>query len=114
MSNVGTRTVCKKDMCAGCMACVDSCRHGAIAIEDTIEAYNARIDPTRCVGCGLCEKTCPQMVSPIFVASSRVATGVGERYIAQDVIFVRGSGYGHLGGVCGVKWISVFMCTGGR
>lgn len=51
---------------------------------------------------------------PIFVASSRVATGVGERYIAQDVIFVRGSGYGHLGGVCGVKWISVFMCTGGR
>lgn len=51
---------------------------------------------------------------PIFVASSRVATGVGERYIAQNVIFVRGSGYGHLGGVCGVKWISVFMCTGGR
>lgn len=27
---------------------------------------------------------------PIFVASSRVATGVGERYIAQNVIFVRG------------------------
>lgn len=55
------RTVCEKDMCAGCMACVDSCAHKAIAIQDGISSYNAVIDESKCVGCGLCEHVCQQL-----------------------------------------------------
>lgn len=55
------RTVCEKDKCAGCMACVDACTHEAIAVQDGIWAYNAIIDPEKCVNCGLCERVCQQL-----------------------------------------------------
>ena len=55
------RTVCEKDKCAGCMACVDACTHDAIAVQDGIWAYNAIIDPEKCVNCGLCERVCQQL-----------------------------------------------------
>ena len=64
MPNTGTKTVCEKDMCAGCMACVDSCGKNAISVVDSLEAYNAVIDMDRCVGCGRCERVCPQVSSP--------------------------------------------------
>ena len=71
------------------MACVDSCRHGAIAIEDTIEAYTPVLILQGAWDVDCARKRVPDGI-PIFVASSRVATGVGERYIAQNVIFVPG------------------------
>ena len=37
-------TVCEKDMCAGCMACIDICPKDAITIRDSLHAYNAVID----------------------------------------------------------------------
>ena len=52
--------VCEKDMCTGCMACVDVCSTRAIIVHDDIESYNAVIDNELCLGCNLCEKICPQ------------------------------------------------------
>ena len=55
------RTVCERDKCAGCMACVDACAHEAVTVQDGIWAYNAVIDPEKCVNCGLCERVCQQL-----------------------------------------------------
>lgn len=65
------KTVCKKDMCAGCMACVEICPKNAVSVEDTIGEYNAVIDTEKCVNCGLCHKTCqennpPKLIKPIY------------------------------------------------
>lgn len=51
-------TVCAKDKCAGCMACVDICPKGAITIEDSVKAYNAVIDEKKCINCNLCHSVC--------------------------------------------------------
>lgn len=53
------RTVCDRDMCSGCMACVNVCKKNAISICDDLKAYNAQIDETKCVNCELCKKVCP-------------------------------------------------------
>ena len=52
------RTVCEKNMCSGCMACVAACAKNAIIIKDSLEAYNAVIDLQKCVNCGACERVC--------------------------------------------------------
>lgn len=62
--------VCKKDKCAGCMACVECCPKGAITIVDNIVSYNAEIDKTKCIECGICHRVChinnpPLMKKPI-------------------------------------------------
>lgn len=101
MSNTDAKTVCERNLCAGCMACVESCRHGAIRVEDSVESYNAFIDPNKCVECGLCVSVCPQIVSPSAVypiewrqgwakdsslraksSSGGLATAISESFIA--------------------------------
>lgn len=60
------RTVCKRNMCTGCMACVSVCQNHAISIRDSLQAYNAVIDTQKCVNCGACERVCQsnQIVEP--------------------------------------------------
>lgn len=58
------KTVCKQDMCTGCMACVDKCPKQAVSVKDDLMHYNAVIDESRCVQCGLCERVC-QQVKPV-------------------------------------------------
>lgn len=54
------RTVCKKDECTGCMACVDICVSDAIEIVDDLDTYNAVIQEN-CINCGACQKICPTL-----------------------------------------------------
>lgn len=51
-------TVCQRDQCTGCMACIEVCPRDAITISDSLHAYNAEIDPAKCVGCDRCHKIC--------------------------------------------------------
>ena len=53
-------TVCTKDMCAGCGACVESCSQNAINIIEDIRAYNAVIEKEKCIECGKCSRICPK------------------------------------------------------
>ena len=51
-------TVCQLNKCTGCMACVDICPKNAIVIKDSLDAYNAEIDGTKCINCNLCHNIC--------------------------------------------------------
>lgn len=52
------KTVCTKDNCTGCMACVESCPQNAIKVVDELDSYNAIINEEQCVNCDLCRKVC--------------------------------------------------------
>lgn len=54
------KSVCKIDMCAACMLCVDICRQNAITVEINIMSCNAFIDEIKCIKCNKCMKICPQ------------------------------------------------------
>lgn len=49
-----------KQDCTGCLACIDICPKSAInrIIGDDGHQY-VKIDPSKCIECGLCEKACP-------------------------------------------------------
>lgn len=52
------KTVCEKNKCAGCMACLEMCPKQSIAVYEGLSAYNAVIDDTKCIDCGLCHELC--------------------------------------------------------
>lgn len=52
------KTVCSKDNCVGCMACIELCPKSAIKIVDNLTSYNAVIDEEQCVNCNLCHNVC--------------------------------------------------------
>lgn len=65
------KTVCEKDRCTGCMACIDVCPRNAIKIVDTMRSYNAFKNES-CIECGACQKKCqqnhtPPMLSPNYM-----------------------------------------------
>ena len=51
-------TVCKENMCTGCMACVEVCNKDAIKIVDILKSYNAVIEEDKCIGCNKCKHVC--------------------------------------------------------
>ncbi len=97
-------TVCEKNMCAGCMACVDICPKNAIEIADTIGEYNAVIDEKLCIECDACRKVCQQNNPPSFrkpvywkegwakSPEIRAASSSGGFAAALEMAFVRDGG----------------------
>ena len=75
MSDVKNHTVCEKDMCSGCGACVSKCNKNAVHIDDSIDSYNAIIDSTKCVDCGLCRDVCPICNPPELLAQNTCYQG---------------------------------------
>ena len=56
--------------CIGCMKCVKTCEHGAIAVTDGL----ARINYAKCTGCGQCAEACPRHI--IFDVNAKKTAAV--------------------------------------
>lgn len=55
-----SRVICEHKYCTGCAACRDACPKQCISMQpDPLDATYPVIDDSRCIDCGLCEKTCP-------------------------------------------------------
>lgn len=53
-------TLAAREVCTGCSACTSICPRDAIAMEADSEGFlQPSINPSRCIECGLCRKTCP-------------------------------------------------------
>ena len=96
-------TVCKMDMCAGCMLCENICPKNAIKVIDSLDAYNAIIDEDLCIKCNKCNNICPQnktrnMYSPIACFDGwadeeiRKSSSSGGFAAAIEKAFIRNGG----------------------
>ncbi|MCH5310453.1 MAG: Coenzyme F420 hydrogenase/dehydrogenase, beta subunit C-terminal domain [Prevotella sp.] len=57
--------LCEDKDCTGCAACVNICNHGALTLACNEEGfYRPRLNEDVCIGCGMCEKTCPILNPP--------------------------------------------------
>ena len=103
--------------CTGCMACLNVCPVGAISMqEDARGFYKPNIDRSKCINCGLCDKTCPILnqnsldnIEPILYAmwakdEIRLASSSGGAFtILSEEILNRG------GVIFGAAWDKDFM-----
>ena len=96
--------VCEKDQCTGCMACINICPKNAISIKDNICSYNAEIEETKCIKCGVCHRICQNNYKVVFKAPQYWFQGW-----AQDSVLRNG---GSSGGVASAI-ISGFIKSGG-
>ena len=68
------------DRCAGCGACAEHCRFGAIAFDgpgNGAIAKTYRVDPLACEGCGVCSHVCPTQAVEFSLGRD------GEWYISE-------------------------------
>ena len=60
------KTVCSKNTCVGCMACMEICPVQAVSVREDIQAYNAVIDEEKCIHCNACFRKCQNNQKPQF------------------------------------------------
>lgn len=54
------QTICEKENCTGCAACMNLCPTGCITMaEDEIGHFFPKIDAARCIDCKQCARICP-------------------------------------------------------
>lgn len=55
------------DRCTSCFACYTVCPKQAITmVEDSEGFYSPRVDYDRCIKCGVCDQSCPQIIEHSF------------------------------------------------
>lgn len=77
-------TVCKKNQCAGCMACMEICPTKSISIDDKIEYMNAIIDKNTCINCKACYRVCQKNTPPKLKKSIKWYQGWAEKSIREN------------------------------
>jgi coenzyme F420-reducing hydrogenase beta subunit len=56
------KEICKPKHCLNCLACSNICPSNAVVFcNDYLDSPTAFIDESKCVGCGMCKKVCPQL-----------------------------------------------------
>ena len=83
--------ICEPKNCTGCMACKNICSKQAISMtEDSLGCLIPQINEEKCIACGLCQKICPAIHSPLS-KSARSAYAVWSKN-EQDVAYSSSGG----------------------
>jgi coenzyme F420-reducing hydrogenase beta subunit len=78
------KRICTREECSGCMACVSICAHEAILIEKDLMGFRYPMkDMAKCVGCGLCQRVCPNIIEPTFKKAEKAYVAAA----ASDIEF---------------------------
>lgn len=66
--------LCNSYECTGCSMCYNICNHNAISMQPDEEGFlQPRINPSKCIDCGLCRKICP-VLSPYDFSNHKMHT----------------------------------------
>ncbi len=66
--------IINKDKCCGCFACYNNCPKQCVSmLSDSEGFWYPKIDTSKCINCGLCEKVCPIITAPPIGDRERTA-----------------------------------------
>ena len=117
-------SVVDRQLCTGCDQCVQDCPYDAIRLEprtDGRPTLVARVDPSRCVSCGICSASCaPMGVGPAGrtgrdqLADLRAAMALTEPWEGRVVAFTcrHGPGAQAASLAAAGAWVRLVDCAG--
>ena len=82
--------------CIGCKKCVDSCKFGAIMIN---EIGVAEVDEDKCIACGRCVRECPQKIIHLHECANYIVVKCSNKKKGKEA-----------GAVCSVSCIGCGLC----